>query len=158
MSLEYEACVNNLNSLSQIRSSAEKKPFIKNETLDSVESAKIMLTDVFQRLHLKEKKFEAFTPASETDINSFSENIKLIDSAACLDGITKASMKNYEGIPKFFDHCCQVRHYSFCIKKCGQDDCSVCKSIRLPREVFDKINSLHDPIPQDDGHYKEFGN
>ena len=51
--------------------------------MDSIESAKRMLTDVFQRLHLKDKKFEA--SASETDINKFSENIKLLDSAACLD-------------------------------------------------------------------------
>ena len=105
---------------------------------------------------MKEKKFEAFTPASETDINKFSENIKLLDSAACLLDITKASMKNYEGIQKFFDHCCQVRHYSFCVKKCGQDECSVCKPIRLPREVFDRISFLPDPMPQNDGHYKEY--
>ena len=57
MSPEYEACIKNQKSLSQIRSLAEKNPFIKNETVDSVESAKIMLTDVFQRLHLKEKLF-----------------------------------------------------------------------------------------------------
>ena len=112
-----------------------------------------MLTDVFQRSYLKEK-FEAFT-LSETDINKFSENIMLLDFAACLD-ITKASMKNYEGIQKFLDHCCQVRHYFFCVKKCGQHDCSVCKPNRLPREVFDRISFLSDPMPQNDGHYKEF--
>lgn len=50
-----------------------------------------MLTDVFQKLHLKEK-FEVFTAASKSDINKFSENIKPPDSAACLD-ITKTSMK-----------------------------------------------------------------
>ena len=82
--------------------------------------------------------------------------IKSIDSEVCLDGITKACMKNYEGIQKFFDHCCQVRHYSFCIKKCGQNDCDICKPIRLPREVFDQISFLPDPVPQDDGHYKKF--
>ena len=29
----------------------------------------------------------------------------------------------------FFDHCCQVRHYSFCIKKCGSSECEICKPV-----------------------------
>lgn len=63
-------------TLAQIRSSAEKKPFTKDGVLDSVESAKLVLKDVFQRLHLK----EVFTPASAADINSFSNNINLIST------------------------------------------------------------------------------
>ena len=80
MSAEYEACIRNLNNLSQIRSSAEKKPFIKTEALDSVVPPKLILTDVFQRLQLKEKNIEVFTPATDDDISSFSNNVKLIDS------------------------------------------------------------------------------
>lgn len=155
MSPEYEACIKNLKSLSQVRSMAEKKSFVRDETVDSVQSAKVLLSEVFQRLQLKEKNFEVFTPASLSDIGSFSETIKLLDSTASLD-ITKASMTEYQGIKRFYDHCCQVRHYSFCIKKCGQDSCSLCKPVRMPRDMFDQISFLPDPVPQSDGHYKEF--
>lgn len=31
----------------------------------------------------------------------------------------------------FLNHCCQVRHYTFCIKKSGKDDCSICKLVRM---------------------------
>ena len=80
-------------------------------------------------------------------------NVKLIDSEVCVNEVTKKSVKNYENLQKFFDHCCQARHYSFCINKCGVDGC---KPIRLPCEVFDKISFLPDPVPQNDGHYKDF--
>ena len=69
-------------------------------------------------------------------------NVKLIDSEVCVDEVTKKSVKNYENLQKFFDHCCQARHYSFCIKKCVVDGCNICKPIRLPCEVFDKIRRL----------------
>ena len=78
-------------------------------------------------------------------------NVKVIDSEVCVDKVTNKSVKNYENLQKFFDHCCQARHYSFCIKKCGVDGCNICKPIRLPCEVFDKISFLPDPVPQNDG-------
>ena len=53
-------------------------------------------------------------------------------------------------------HCCQQRHYSFCIKKCGRADCAICKPPRLPPESFSQIHHLPDPTPASDGHYKQF--
>ncbi len=46
MSPEYEACIKNLKSLIQVRSMAEKKSFIRDETVDSVQSAKVLLSEV----------------------------------------------------------------------------------------------------------------
>ncbi len=81
---------------------AEKKSFIRDEAVDSVPSAKVLATvNSFQRLQLKEKHFEVFTPASLSDIGSLSETIKLLNSTVSLD-ITKASMKDYQGIQKLF--------------------------------------------------------
>ena len=56
-------------------------------------------------------------------------NVKVIDSEVCVDKVTNKSVKNYENLQKFFDHCCQARYYSFCIKKCGVDGCNICKPI-----------------------------
>ena len=55
---------------------------------------------------------------------------KLIDSEVCVDEVTKKSVKNYENLQK----------------KCGVDGCNICKPIRLPCEVFDKISFLPDPV------------
>ena len=54
------------------------------------------------------------------------------------------------------EHCCQQRHYSFCIKKCGDSACGVCKPPRLPPDTFSKIHFVPDPVPQAYGHYKSF--
>ncbi len=57
-------------------------------------------------------------------------NVKLIDSEVCVDEVTKKCVKNYENLQK----------------KCGVDGCNICKPIRLPCEVFDKISFLPDPV------------
>ena len=53
-------------------------------------------------------------------------------------------------------HCCVRRHYSFQVKKCGSDSCSMRRPPRLPKTVFDTISVLPDPVPAEDGHYKAF--
>ena len=53
-------------------------------------------------------------------------------------------------------HCCQLRHYTFCIKKCGKLGCKVCKPVRMEKQTFEKLKFLPDPKMQDDGHYLPF--
>ena len=53
-------------------------------------------------------------------------------------------------------HCCQLRQYTFCIKKCGRLGCKVCKPVRMEKETFEKLKFLPDPQMQDDGHYLPF--
>ena len=53
-------------------------------------------------------------------------------------------------------HCCQSRHYSFDILKCGSSACEFCKPPRLPQEVFRKVHHLPDPVIGDDHHYLLF--
>ncbi|CAG8854240.1 37007_t:CDS:1, partial [Gigaspora margarita] len=59
-------------------------------------------------------------------------------------------------LKKFYDHCCTMRHYSFTIKKCGKDNCSICRPPRCLREIFDQLFPLPDPVPGNDLHYKSF--
>ena len=54
----------------------------------------------------------------------------------------------------FFDHCCQIRHYSFYLKKCGYSECEICKPVRMDNERF--INFLPDPVMGSDNHYVPF--
>ena len=44
--------------------------------------------------------------------------------------------------------------YTFDILKWGEESCELCRSVCLPREVFDRIEHLPFPVPSEDGHYK----
>ena len=68
----------------------------------------------------------------------------------------KGNLDDHQSLKRFYDHCCQQRHYLFCIKKCGKLDCDICKPPRLPPEAFNTLVFLPDPVPQGDGHYKPF--
>lgn len=65
-----------------------------------------------------------------------------------------------EGKPKlqaFIDHCCQIRHYSFCIKKYGSSECEICKDlIWMDSEHFTEIHFLPDQVMGSVDHYKPF--
>ena len=43
-----------------------------------------------------------------------------------------------------------MRHYHFCIKKCGKDDCEICRPVRQPQEVFQNVHMLPDSVPVED--------
>ena len=42
------------------------------------------------------------------------------------------------------------------MKKCGDDNCNICKPSRLPPDIFSQIHHFPDLIPASDGHYKPF--
>ncbi len=44
----------------------------------------------------------------------------------------------------------------FEIKKCGNDECSICKPIRSNPDIFKELKGLPDPIPGYDNHYMSF--
>ena len=52
------------------------------------------------------------------------------------------------------DHCCHIRHYIFSIKKCGTTHCTICKPPRLPKEIFDTLHHLPDPVRDGDVYKK----
>ena len=56
-------------------------------------------------------------------------------------------------LKKFLDHCCRFRHYQFSIKKCGAEDCDICRPPRLSQEIFETVNVLPDPVPGEDERY-----
>lgn len=54
------------------------------------------------------------------------------------------------------DHCCYFRKYVFGVKKCGKEDCSICRPPWLAQEVFRELHHLPDLVPEDCLHYKSF--
>ena|SRR5277367_903426 len=54
------------------------------------------------------------------------------------------------------EHCCRKRLYFFEIKKCGNDECNICRPIRSNPDIFKELKGLPDPIPGPDDHYMSF--
>ncbi len=153
MSEEAERELKNCNSLVQLRISGGKH---KEEIKKSLQAMISLLSDIVRRLELKKKKFEIFESASDDDILNFWELLQTVDSTLTRDDTTKKNIKNKDDLKSFFDHCCQARHYSFSIKKCGEDSCAICKPVRMPKEEFEKLKHLPDPMIGENEHYKPF--
>ena len=147
----YESAVANCNSMAQLRKVAEKNPVVKDGSLDSVSPVKILISSVFQRLELNGKKIESFPAAT---VAEFWSNLKSVDASVRPDvKWVKAVLPEHPKIKQFTEHCCQLRHYSFCVKKCGKIDCTMCRPPRLPSDVFQEIKFLPDTIPNADSRY-----
>ena len=116
-----------------------------------------MNSDIICCLQLKGRSLELFSAASELEIKEVQNSLHAIDSTLNLgDKHQKGSLSSHPSLKAFLSHCCQKQHYSFCIKKCGDSTCDICKPARLPPEIFSQIHHLPDPMPASDGHYKPF--
>ena len=155
---EWEGLLTKCNSLTQLRQAAKKTPALVGEVIDSIAPVKILLASIIMRLKLKEKPFEVYPSASDGEIRALWNSLLAIDPSLSFDEkMVKASLESYPVIQRFIAHCCQLRHYSFCVKKCGSSSCTLCKPPRLPSDVFASVYYfLPDPVPMGDGHYKCF--
>ena len=154
---DLESIILKCNNMKQMRAAAEKEPTLVGAVRDSVEPVKILISDIIRRLQLKGRPFEVFSAASELEIEEVWNSLHAIDSTLNLrDKHQKGSLSSHPSLKAFLSHCCQERHYSFCVKKCGHSTCDICKAPRLPPEIFSQIHHLPDPIPACDGHYKSF--
>lgn len=158
MSPENEAAIAHCNNMSQIRLAGEKTPDLIPAILDSVAPVKILLTDILQRLELHGEKFCVFPSATEQEMkDTWSVLMRDVDVTLKYgEQYRKSSLQNHPKLVEFMSHCCQSRHYAFCIKKCGQPSCELCRPVRMPRVLFDQLHFLPDPQPGQDGHYQSF--
>ena len=154
---DHEALIANCNNISQLRQVGERKPDIIPAVRDSIAPVKILLCDIFKRLKLHDKNFQVFSAATDEDMKCLWSELKTIDDSLEY-GIPyrKTCLKSHPNLVAFLSHCCQLRHYSFTIKKCGISDCTTCKPVRMPRERFENLSYLSDPVPGHDGHYRPF--
>ena len=154
---EMEAVATRCNSLKALRAVAQQKLDFVSAVADSIAPVKILLSDIARRLELKGEKFQVFTAATASELDSFWIALLAVDKEFKLTHSDKVSAKDVTPpLSQFFNHCCHQRHYFFDILKCGDIECTVCKPPRLPSNVFSKLGHLPNPIPGDDGHYKDF--
>jgi len=154
----YEQQVAKCSNMAQLRRLAAEKSEVIPSTLDSVAPIKIVLSDIVQRLKLDEVKFKVFSSASEEEIKQmFSNLLDKVDTSLDYDAkFNKEYLQHHPAIVSFMQHCCQSRHYSFCIKKCGDPSCTMCKPVRLASNVFEMLRFIPDPVPGSDNHYLPF--
>ena len=153
MSAEAEKALKNCNSLKSIRSVGER---FAEEVAESIQAPVDLLSDVMKRLELNNKKFEVETACSGGEVECFWEILQTIESSLTFNDTTRDKIRDKTSLQEFFSHCCQIRHYTFCIKKCGEVQCKICKPVRMEKEAFQKLKFLPDPQLQDDGHYLPF--
>ena len=142
-------------ALKAIRVAASLNPQLKDALKDSLEPVIVLLSSLFQRLKLKGEPFTVFTSATPDDLEELQAVLKQVQPDIDLDKVSKKSLPSLPRLQSFLDHCCRTRHYSFSILKCGSTDCSMCKPPRLPREMFDTLHHIPDPIREGDV-YKPF--
>ena len=113
----YESAIANCNSMAQLRKVAESNHTVKDGNIDSVSPVKVLMSSVFQRFELKGQKFQCFSAATEADIEEFWLSLKSLDASITPEHKwIKAVLPQHPKIEQFIEHCCQLRHYSFCIK------------------------------------------
>ena len=147
---EFERAIKNLKQLCETTS--HLKEDVKQSLYDPID----LLSSVTERLELKGKKFQIFQSADDDEITDFWEILKFIDSALLRSDNSKKILSSRPQLLEFMDHCCQSRHYTFCIKKCGNQECSICLPLKMDSSVFQDLKFLPDPMLQPNSHYLPF--
>ena len=139
---EFEAAIASSSNLSELRHAAEKKPDLVPAVQDSIVPVKILLADITLRLQLQGQNFQVFSAATQDDMKELFGELEAIDSSLTYGGqYRRKNLSSFPSLAEFLSHCCQSRHYSFTIKKCGQHACTICKPVRMPLEDFEKFSS-----------------
>ena len=92
-------------------------------------------------------KGQTFEAASKAEIDKLWKNILTVDDTLTSGISRKAEIQSKEKFTNFIEHHCKVHHYMFSVRKCGEPSC-VCKPPRLPRDTFDSLSHLPDPVPE----------
>ena len=142
-------------SMDDICKEVSKNQALNEALQDSIEPVKLLLTSVFQRLELKRQPFKVFCAASDHKIEGFFDILRNIEPNITQEHQKRKCLSDLPKLKEFIDHCCYFRRYVFGVKKCGESNCKICKPVRLPRDVFDKLHHLPDPTA-DGEHYKPF--
>ena len=80
----FESEVSKCKSLKELREAAKRRSGFQEEAIDSVSHVKVLLTQIFERLQLKGKKFTIFSAASPQSIEEMWKELQSVDSSSLL--------------------------------------------------------------------------
>lgn len=154
---DIEGDMKKCSSLKDLRAMARRKPDFGSAVSDSLSQPKVLLSQIFPRLKLKDENFIMATAAKEEMIEDMWLLLQEIEpTLSSCEPLRKHSIQSKPQLKAFLDHCCVKRKYVFQIKKCGSSTCTICKPPHLPSDIFEQIKFLPDPMPGEEGHYKSF--
>ena len=130
---DAEKSIKKCNNLKQIR---EKCSVFKKDVILSVTPTKELIASILRRLELKGKKFEVFDSAPEEEIRRLWNILLTLEASLLPDDTNQACLSKFHSLKKFIEHCCTFRKYSITIKKCGKEECSLCRPIQMDPDVF----------------------
>ena len=154
LSIDVETEIAKCSTLSDIRCHFEGRESVLQDSLSPV---KVLLCNIFNRLKLHDEVISMFSSATTEELSEFWSVVLSIDETLIENnGYRQDTILNHDKIVAFMAHCCKASHYSFDILKCGQPNCTICKPVRLPRNIFEKLHHIPHPTPGEDGHYLPF--
>ena len=111
---EFEKAIKNANNLNALREATNIK--YRDEVKTSLQQPMQLLASVTSRLQLKGEPFSVCESASDEEIEALWEVVCLVDDSLNMNDTSKSILQKKPKLQAFYDHCCQIRHYSFCIK------------------------------------------
>ena len=128
---------------------------------ESVKPVKDLLRSLFERLKLKEEPMCTYPAPSDADLHQVWEVLSRIDGVRDVpekfdQKSLQKMLKNRPKVKEVLDHCCVAKHYVLTFTKCGKEVCE--HGICTPPTMagFNDLQSIPDPVPGEDGHYKTF--
>ncbi|CAJ0824720.1 14777_t:CDS:2 [Entrophospora sp. SA101] len=146
MSESSEKYFDKLKNLSDICIGSEKNSIFK-ELIESMKKTQDFLNERTSHLSLHDTKFRSSSPALESDIETLFASILLIEEQITINDTASVELKRFQNLKNFMSTHCQIRQYSFQVKKCNRNECRVCLPIELPIEVYNNLHFLPDPEP-----------
>ena len=83
---------------------------------------------------MKRELFSVFDSADDDEIEASWEAVHQMNDSITMSDTSNSTLQRKEKLQAFFDHCCQICHYSFCVKKCGSREYDICKPVRMDSE------------------------
>ena len=154
---DFEKEVGKCNNLTELRKIASHKSGIKLAVQDSLSPVKVLLCSIFNQLKLHDNDIRSFASASPDELHDFWSAVIAVESTLQEGGrYCKDNLDQHSSIAEFISHCCQSTQYTFNILKCGKVTCTLCKPVKLPADVFQKLHHIPHPVLGEDNHYKPF--
>ena len=132
-SADFEKTIKSCNNMKDIRT---KCSTFKEDVADSLKQPINLLESILIRLELKEKTFQIFEKASQKEIEDFWDILLKIDASLTREHSTQKSIEKLAGLQNFISHCCSFQKYFLTIKKCGKENCLVCRPVKMSEAIF----------------------
>ena len=104
-----------------------------------------LLTSVFSKLSLKDKRFQSFSPCTDEELTNYHLPNDRFDENIC-ELKKEEHLKNFPKFNEFLLTHTTRRTYYFHVFKCSTDDCP----FHFPVRRKEKIENFGDPIPHND--------